>query len=81
MATIKDVALHAGVSVATVSYILNGSKKVSLEVTERVLLAVKEVSYHPNRSAQTLRSGKSKTIRSAFARHHQSVFPSTCPSY
>lgn len=62
MATIKDVALRADVSVATVSYVLNGRKTISPKVTARVLLAAKELNYRPNRSAQTLRTGHSKTI-------------------
>lgn len=61
-ATIKDVAEAAGVSTATVSRLLAGKSNVSPEVRERVLAAVKDLNYRPNRVARTLRSQKSNVI-------------------
>ena len=62
MATLKDVAELAGVSVATVSHVINGTKKISPETTERVLLAIQNANYHPNTLAKSLRSGETHTI-------------------
>ncbi len=61
MATMKDVAAHAGVSTATVSRALavRGSS-VSIETRERVLQAVKELDYHPNHLPRNLRRRSSR---------------------
>lgn len=53
--TQKEIAAKAGVSVATVSYVLNGSKKVSKETRERVLGIIKETGYRSNLLASSLR--------------------------
>ncbi|MEE3454423.1 MAG: LacI family DNA-binding transcriptional regulator [Succiniclasticum sp.] len=62
MATMRDVALLAGVSTATVSHVINGSKNISAETTERVLQAISQVNYKPNTLAKSLRMGQSHTI-------------------
>ena len=62
MATMRDVAQLAGVSTATVSHVINGSKKLSPETTERVLRAISQVNYMPNTLAKSLRMGQSHTI-------------------
>jgi LacI family transcriptional regulator len=62
MATIHDVAAEAGVSIATVSRVLNNTDYVSDEVRERVLAAAEKLHYRPNRVAQSLRSSRSQTI-------------------
>ena len=62
MATMRDVALLAGVSTATVSHVINGSKKLSPETTERVLRAISQVNYTPNTLAKSLRLGQTRTI-------------------
>ena len=62
MATIQDVAQHAGVSIATVSRVLNGTTYVNEEVAARVRAAVKELHYQPSRAAQALRANRSKII-------------------
>src|SRR3954471_149528 len=55
MATLADVARHAGVSTATASRIINGSPKpVAEALRERVLAAVAELQYVPNAHAQML---------------------------
>ncbi len=61
-ATMQDVARKAGVSVATVSRVLNGSDKVIDETRERVLQACEELDYSLNLAAQRLRLGKTNTI-------------------
>lgn len=60
--TIRDVARHAGVSVASVSYTLNGVDKVSPETKERILKTIEELNYKPSLIAQSLSNGASKLI-------------------
>ena len=60
--TIKDVAIHAGVSISTVSRVLNGYKNVNSEVKDLVLNAIEEVGYTPNALARGLRSQSTQTI-------------------
>lgn len=63
MITLKDVARRAGVSTATVSYVLNNSsKKVSEKVAQRVRDAARELDYRPNMAARTLRLNKNNII-------------------
>lgn len=57
-ATIKDVATAAGVSVATVSYALNGTGRVSPETYRRVMEAAKALDYVPNGIAKALQAKK-----------------------
>ncbi|HHV60844.1 MAG TPA: LacI family transcriptional regulator [Clostridiaceae bacterium] len=64
MARMIDVAKKAGVSIATVSYVLNGNKYVSREYQEKVWKAVKELGYQPNILAQSLRKQETKEINS-----------------
>lgn len=63
--TMQDVARKAGVSIATVSFVLN-KKSVQMaiapETRERVLLAVKELGYVPNAAGRHLASGKSHAL-------------------
>lgn len=60
--TIKDVAQKAGVSLSTVSLVLNRKKNVSEETVKKVQQAIAELNYHPSRSAQGLASKKSGNI-------------------
>jgi len=62
VATIKDVAVRAKVSVATVSHVVNGTRKVAPATIQRVRQAMKELDYHPNAVAQSLRTQKTKAI-------------------
>lgn len=56
--TQKDVAKHAGVSRSVVSYVLNdGPRNVAPETRDRVLEAIEELGYHPNKNAQRLKLG------------------------
>lgn len=52
--TIKDVAKKAGVSIATVSLVLHNNKRISNVTRNKVLKAIKELNYHPSRSAKGL---------------------------
>ncbi|MGL6258302.1 substrate-binding domain-containing protein [Vibrio sp. WXL103] len=62
MATIKDVAKEAGVSVATVSRVLNNSPKASKNSIDVVNAAMKKLGYRPNATARALVSKSSSTI-------------------
>lgn len=60
--TRKDVAKKAGVSTATVSHVINGTKYVSEELTNRVKKSIKELNYKPNLVAKSLSTKKSKQV-------------------
>ena len=60
--TIKDVAKKAGVSISTVSRVINDSKPVTNEVKQRVLDVIKETGYVPNPLARSLVTKKSQLI-------------------
>jgi LacI family transcriptional regulator len=62
MARLKDVATHAGVSTATASNVLRGTKATSPEVAARVRAAALALGYVPNPHAQSLRTGHSRTL-------------------
>lgn len=62
MATIKDVARHADVSVTTVSHVVNDTRHVSAKVRERVELAIRELGYVPNAMARSLKSNTTSTL-------------------
>ncbi|BCJ85348.1 substrate-binding domain-containing protein [Effusibacillus dendaii] len=61
-ATIYDVAREAGVSMATVSRVLNGTAVVKDETKKKVLDAIQTLGYRPNAVARGLASKKTKTI-------------------
>ncbi|WP_156760448.1 LacI family DNA-binding transcriptional regulator [Microbacterium karelineae] len=63
---LADVARLAGVSVPTVSRVLNGTKRVAPELATRVRDAVAEVGYRPNVAARLMRSGR-RTLISVLA--------------
>jgi LacI family transcriptional regulator len=62
MVTTRDVARRAGVSVSTVSHVLNATRFVAPERRERVLLALNELGYEPNAVARSLRINRSRSI-------------------
>jgi LacI family transcriptional regulator len=62
MSTIKDVAKEAGVSIATVSRVVNKSPKASKSAVESVTKAMKKLGYRPNEAARSLVSQKTNTI-------------------
>ncbi|MGH8278740.1 MAG: LacI family DNA-binding transcriptional regulator [Gammaproteobacteria bacterium] len=61
-ATIKDVALRAGVSTKTVSRVINHETAVHQDTRARVLQAINELRYRPDLSARSLRSAKAYAI-------------------
>lgn len=60
--TVNDVAALAGVSVSTVSRVINGSAKVAPDLAARVSAAVAQLGFTPNASARNMRTKSSDTI-------------------
>ncbi|NWF63017.1 MAG: LacI family DNA-binding transcriptional regulator [Chloroflexi bacterium] len=73
--TISDVAAHAGVSIATVSRVLNGTVPVQAEKAERVREAMAELRFIPRPAARTLASRKTNTIGLVFSEIRGAFFP------
>lgn len=67
-ATVKDIAREAGVSVATVSYILNNrtDQKISAETKKKVLQIANLLNYKPNHAAKSLVQGRNNIIGIAY---------------
>ena len=59
---IEDISKHLGLSVSTISKALNGYRDVSQRTRDRVLEAQKELGYHPNGAARSLRRGRTDKI-------------------
>ncbi len=62
MSNIYDVARLAGVSTTTVSHVLNGTRFVSQNATDKVMAAVQELNYHPSSLARAMVSSETLTI-------------------
>lgn len=60
--TRNDVAERAKVSTAIVSHVVTGAKRVSPEYTRRVLAAIDELGYRPNKNARALRTGRTEVL-------------------
>ncbi len=73
--TIKDVAQAAGVSSATVSYVLNNLNKVTPEVDAHVRRIANELGYHRNRAATALKTGRNHAIGCIVPSLVSPVFP------
>ncbi len=58
----REVAERAGVSVTTVSHVINGTRPVSAHLSQRVKAAMEELGYQPNQLARSLRVGTTHTI-------------------
>lgn len=62
MVSIKEIAELTGLSIATVSHVINGTRKVSEKSKKMVMEAIKETGYKPNYAARMLRTRKSDTV-------------------
>ncbi len=63
--SLKDIAKKVGVSIAAVSYVMNGQekeKRVGAEVVKKIREAAEELNYQPNQIARSLRTGSTKSI-------------------
>lgn len=75
MAGIKDVALKAGVSIATVSNVINQTKAVSPELTARVYEAIEQLDYQVNPVGRGLKSNRTGQIGVVVPSFSQVYFP------
>jgi DNA-binding LacI/PurR family transcriptional regulator len=62
MSSIKKVAELAGVSVGTVSHVVTGSVPVSESLKAKVQAAIRELNYHPNHVARSLKTSRTRTL-------------------
>jgi len=74
MATIYEVSKLAGVSLATVSRVMNNSSRVSPKTRQKVLAAMQELNYHPNTIAQSLASRRSNSVGVLVSELHGPIF-------
>ena len=72
MTTIRDVAAEAGVSIATVSRVINGTGYASEEARRRVRAAMRKLAYHPNAIARDCAA--SDTFGRLRPTHHDRIF-------
>ncbi|WP_066039746.1 LacI family DNA-binding transcriptional regulator [Herbiconiux solani] len=70
----EDVAKRAGVALGTVSNVLNQPQKVSQKTIDKVVLAIDELGFVPNRAARALAAGTSNTIGMVIADLSNSFF-------
>lgn len=75
IANLKDVAKMAGVSISTVSRVLNGKSCVNDETKKRVLDAVEQINYRPNIVSKSLKMGRSNTICLMVSSIENPIFP------
>jgi LacI family transcriptional regulator len=73
-ATIRDVAKRAGVSTATVSYVLNNRNRVAAATRQRVLDVMVELSYYPSANARSLVRQKTNLIGFLIPHRPESVY-------
>lgn len=76
MATIKDVAQRANVSIATVSYVLNGTGAVGEETRRAVIAAVEALQYRPSYRGRALQARRSMAIGIVVPRVQRMTEPS-----
>jgi DNA-binding LacI/PurR family transcriptional regulator len=62
LSTIKEVADLAGVSIGTVSHVLTGSLPVSDHLRAKVQAAIRQLDYHPNHVARSLKTSRTRTL-------------------
>ena len=62
MATIREISDRAGVSIATVSKVLNNKSGVKQETADRILQIADQLNYRPNLNARSLKLGDARTI-------------------
>ncbi len=75
MATIKEVAARAGVSVGTVSNVMAGLSTVSEELTGRVHAAMREMDYQPSQVARSLKLNQTHTLAMVISDITNPFFP------
>jgi LacI family transcriptional regulator len=74
MATVKDIAKAAGVSIGTVSRALNNAKGMTQETRERILAIAKRLNYQPNLQARGLVGGRPNALGIVIPQMHEIAF-------
>jgi LacI family transcriptional regulator len=80
-ASIKHVAFKAGVSIATVSNVLNGTRNTLPETRERVLAAAAELGYAQNQAARNLALGRSSLLGLVISDIRNPFFPEVTSAF
>ena len=79
--TIYDVATRAGVSIASVSRVLNGQRSPRAATRDRVLTAVRELGFVPDGAARALSNGLKEVVGVVFRRGDETPFPDEDESF
>ena len=79
--SIKDVAAKAGVSIATVSHVLNGTRGTRPETRERVLAAIQDLGYSQNQAARNLALGRSSLLGLIISDIRNPFFPEVTAAF
>jgi DNA-binding LacI/PurR family transcriptional regulator len=66
MSTMRDVADHAGVSIATVSFVVNNTKPVTAATRSRIEASMQTLGYRPNAVARALASRRTRILALAY---------------
>lgn len=69
MVTLKQISKICGVSVSTVSKAMNGQPDVNMDTAERIRQVARDLGYHPNAAARSLKTNRSYNIGVLFADH------------
>jgi len=79
--SINDVARRAGVSIATVSHVLNGTRGTRPKTRERVLAAIQELGYSQNQAARNLAMGRSTLLGLIISDIRNPFFPDVTAAF
>ena len=79
--SIKDVASRAGVSIATVSHVLNGTRGTRPQTRQKVLAAIQDLGYAQNQSARNLAMGRSTLLGLIISDIRNPFFPEVTASF
>jgi LacI family transcriptional regulator len=79
--SIKDVAARAGVSIATVSHVLNGTRGTRQETRDRVEEAIRELGYSQNQAARNLARGRSSLLGLIISDIRNPFFPEVTSAF
>jgi DNA-binding LacI/PurR family transcriptional regulator len=79
--SIKDVASRAGVSIATVSHVLNGTRASRPQTRQKVLAAIQEMGYSQNQSARNLAMGRSTLLGLIISDIRNPLFPEVTAAF
>jgi len=80
-ARIKDVAAKAGVSIATVSHVLNGTRGTRPQTRQRVLAAIEDLGYSQNQAARNLAMGRSSLMGLIISDIRNPFFPEVTAAF